>query len=167
MSAENDLDSPKRLQEQQWEWRVERTGWLVICVLLIASLAGLLGPGLFSRRTAQSSDSNVQVQYEAVERYEAPATLHIVARPAAQEDGRLRIAISRSFADRVTIDQVVPSPATVESTQEKIFYVFQTQGQTDMLRVVMRYKHNDYGWRRYEIGVGDGEPALVRQFVWP
>src|SRR5688500_11662442 len=90
-----ELDDPASLRTQARQWRAERIGWLAVAATLLAALAGLLGPGLLSFRTRESSDGRLSVEYYWAQRFEAPAELFIRLQPAASES-KVRLAISRS-----------------------------------------------------------------------
>src|SRR5829696_5679130 len=95
----DDLDNPKYLRHTRWEWLIERLGWgLIVCVLL-AGLLGGLGPGWLSRRTVANSENTIRIQYEAVERYEAPSVLKVWITPKTGQADDITLAVSRSFAD--------------------------------------------------------------------
>ena len=49
---------------QQIEWRIQRIGWLVWAMLLLAALLGLTGSGWLSGAEVTSDDGAVTVKYD-------------------------------------------------------------------------------------------------------
>jgi hypothetical protein len=52
------------LSLQRREWRVDRVGWVVMGLILVAGLLGVWGGGLLGSVTATGSDGRVLVDYD-------------------------------------------------------------------------------------------------------
>jgi hypothetical protein len=163
----DELKSPHNLRVQRRDWLLERIGWGAMAAVLSAALVGLLGPGPLSRRTLASSDGALRIQYDCIQRYQAPAQLRITVRPGGAADTPVRLAVSRSLLDRVTVDQIVPPPAAVEPAGRRFVYTFPSANQDAELSIVVRYQHDDQGPLAYEIGLAGQTMLQVRQMILP
>ena len=52
-----DLQIHQDLCQERREWKIQRVGWLLMALMLVAALAGLLGPGPLSSTIAEDSRS--------------------------------------------------------------------------------------------------------------
>jgi hypothetical protein len=161
------LDQPKYLRHTRWEWLIERLGWGLIACVVLAGLLGGLGPGWLSRRTVANSENTIRIQYEAIERYEAPSVLKVWITPEAVQTGDVTLSVSRSFADEITIEQIVPPPASKSAAEGRLLLTYRAGELVDGAPIVCRYKHDSYGILRYEIGLEGQDLIRIRQFVLP
>ena len=161
-----ELDSPDKIAHHRREWLIERLGWALIAAILAAGLLGALGPGLLGTREATSSDGSLHARYSLVERYDAPNVLELRLF-SKESSANFQLEISRSFADSITIEQMIPHPAANSSRAEKLVLHFRAQPGSDELQVICRYKHNQFGLLNYEVGLAGHEPLPIQQLVLP
>jgi hypothetical protein len=161
-----ELDSPDKLAHHRREWLIERLGWGLIAAILAAGFLGALGPGLLGTREATSSDGSLRAKYSLVERYDAPNVLELWL-SSKQPSADFRLEISRSAADTITIEQIIPHPAANSSRAGKLVLHFRAQPGSDELKVICRYKHNQFGLLNYEVGLAGHEPLPIQQLVLP
>ena len=74
--GEGGLEFPEGHGVSRAEERLHKLGWIVFAGLLLAALAGLLGPGPLSSRS-KSADPALSVEYERFLRNHAPADLRL------------------------------------------------------------------------------------------
>lgn len=161
------LEDPKFLSHQRSEWWLSRGGWLAMGLLLAAALAGFLGPGPLGYRRASSSDGSIVLEYHAVQRNSAPADLRLQLHPAKDEQKEVRLAVSRSFADAITPEHIVPRPASVSASGNSIIYAFRLEDLQAEYQVTYRYEHDDFGIFDYEFSLAGRQPLKIRQYVCP
>jgi hypothetical protein len=161
------LDQPANLRSVSRELFAERIGWIVFAGIILSGALGLLGPGPLSHRKQESSDGLLSVEHYAVERYAAPATLTIRFPDHERSDRMVRIAISREFTDQINLEEIVPEPETTTMLSRRIVYAFRVSDLGDGGTVIIRYKHDNWGWRRFSVALVDGPAVEVTQFVCP
>lgn len=162
-----DFEAPQSLRHQQREWAIERVGWGLMALIVLAALLGGLGSGPLGSRSAESPDGSLRLRFFAVERYAAPQILELWAKPLNDETTPLELAFSRTFTDEITIEQIVPEPESMTTEDGKLVLRFNSSDSTEESKVVVRYKHDGYGLLDYEVGIGSQEPIRVRQLVLP
>lgn len=67
-----DLDIAQDLEHQRREWVIERIGWAIMALILLAALAGLLGSGPLSNARIDHPGSHLSAEYNRFERYQSP-----------------------------------------------------------------------------------------------
>jgi hypothetical protein len=160
-----ELESPAVLRHHRLEWRIERFAWVALVLIIVAALAGFLGPGPLTCRESTSDDGSLTIEYQAVEHNAAPGQLVVRARPPAGTP-QLRLAFSRSFCDRVTAESLVPSPLSVEAHGDDVVYTFAVRSTADVV-VKYRYEYHDFDVFEHRIALEEGTPIRFRQYVLP
>ena len=163
----DDLDKSDCLRSQRWEWTFARIGWLAMGMVLVAAVLGLLGPGLFSARSATAPDGSLTVKYHMTERYEAPARLRLYPRSEAASRGIAHIAFSNAFTRNTRVEAIDPVPESVELRDNRTLYTFRVQDVGPDDCITYRYQNNQFGPISFEVGLEDQQPVTVRQFVVP
>lgn len=102
------LDIEQDARFQQREWRIERVGWVLLSLFV---LAGLLGSGPMSRTTAHGPSGAVQVEYHRVTHHEADDSILIRVGPDGARDGTVRIEVTGSWVTGVDRQGLAPQPA--------------------------------------------------------
>lgn len=167
-SSESELELGGRWEDHPWELRIQRIGWTVFALLMVAALAGLLGHGPLSSATAKDPAAFLRVKYQRFERYQGPTELRLHVAPQAVREGRLKIWISREFLDSIELERIVPQPVTVELGADRQTYVFDAPRLTAETLVVLRYEPT-LKFARATVRAGiEGAPELsFWQFVYP
>jgi hypothetical protein len=109
---------------QRKEWRVQRIIWVFVTALLIAALAGLLGPGPLSSTSAGTRA--FRVEYLRFARWQAPQSLVVSADTAGATT--LQLAFSRSFLGSMQVQQITPQPANAKVSGANFIYTFDVTG---------------------------------------
>ena len=162
--GEADLEIEHSLAFKRIEWRIQRVGWAVILLVMVAAVVGLFGVGPLSEASARA-DGYGSVHYERFLRYGTPTTVTVEAEAAALSDGTLQILLSSSFLSGVQVEQVTPEPDSVEASSEGYRYSFQA-GEAPV-RVEFRVKPNHIGKQSSDIQIGAGPPVTLTQFIYP
>src|SRR5919106_6001727 len=73
---EESLQIDQDLAYQQREWLVERVGWIVMLLLIVAAAAGIFGNGVLSRASV-SDGKQLRIEYERFAHYLTPTSLKV------------------------------------------------------------------------------------------
>ena len=139
-----ELDDETHQPNRRWEWVAEHCGMVLIATFVIAALLGLLGPGPLSRRITTSTDGLLSVDHHIIQRYQAPAKLLIGYQVPTSGTGVIRLHLSRSFTDRISVEQIAPEPQSMEMTENQLVYSFRTSDLTGDGKIQCRFKHDEY-----------------------
>lgn len=113
--------------------KVQKVGWVLIALFLLASFGGFLGRSRFSTRDV--ANENVSVEYDAYIRTGSESELKIVAKPRAGES-QVAIWISRPYLDRIEIEHIFPEPEKTESDEMGVRFLYRAPPGSDTVEVV-------------------------------
>lgn len=160
-----DLEIGQHEPFQQREWRLERVGWTIIAVLIIAGLAGLLGPGPFSWATSRSDAGLVTVEYQRVTHHEADDAITLTFPAEAVQDGMVTVEVTGSWVAGVDLQGISPEPSDQMAVPEgrALTIPVEQAGDTE---VHLTFQAQGYGTLSAEMAVGD-DSASFTQLVLP
>lgn len=155
-----DLEIAHDLPFQRGEWIVQRIGWSVMALLLLAALLGAFGSGPLS--DAEATSGELSLEYERVLRFESPHTMSLSV--PAGEDGA-ELLLGREFLERVEIRSVTPEPDTWEWTGDGAVLRFAASGSP--VEVSIEYEPGSLGPMTLAVRSGTGESLEATQLVLP
>ena|SRR5687767_5716636 len=159
------LEISQDLDQQRLEWRIERMGWTLMVLTLLAALAGLLGNGPLSRRQAGDKNS-LWVEYNRFERYQAPAMLRLHLGPKLTGRDEVRVSVSRQYIEAIQLEHVDPEPKEVEARADRILYTFKIKGP-DATALTYHLKGNVFGSVPLHLQVEGAGELKLSQFFYP
>ena len=162
-----DLEINQDLEFQHLSWKLQRIGWGLMALLLVAALAGLLGPGPLSDTTAGEENSMLWVEYNRFERYQSPIMLKIHLGPGAAKDGKVRLWMNRDYIQNMELRHIDPEPESVEVGAESTAYVFNIADPEKSTTIFFHLEPNTRGWLPLRIGLQGGPHVSLRQFLYP
>ena len=153
-------------------WGVQRIGWIVMVLIVIAALLGLFGRGPLARATAGNAGDPLRLEYERFTRHSSPATLQVHLAPGVTDEqegggGTARVWLDREYMQDIAIESISPEPQSMEAGKEGIVYVFRIAKADQFTRVTFHIQPKGYGLRSGRIGLAGREPLRFRQFIFP
>lgn len=162
-----DLEIGEDIAHQQTMWRVERVGWVLMALILVAALLGLLGPGPLSHTTANDRQSVLSVEYDRFVRNQAPVEFRIYLSSGAVHEGDVRLWLNREFVMRAQIDQINPEPERTELDSRRFIYVLAAPKLEESSQATIHFKPNGFGLTRVQLGIDGGAEVEFTQWVYP
>jgi hypothetical protein len=106
--------------------RLERYGRLVMCLVVAAGLAGLLGAGPLDHARCGSPGTGA-ADYQPIARFgtATQVTLHL---PPMLKDGQAIVTVSSSFVEPFGLQSIHPTPVTQRSDQGNLQFTFDERG---------------------------------------
>lgn len=154
------------LEFQARQWKVQRAGWAAMALVVLAAAVGVFGNGPVADATARSSDGAYEVRYPRLARHRAPSTIRVTIRQGAVQ-GEARIAVERSYADGMQIEEVYPEPESVEAGADEFVYTFAAAAEGGAMTVVFAVLYEDIGRNGGTITLEGHPPVRLSQFVYP
>ena len=118
------LEIDQDLDFQKKEWRLQRIGWGIMALLIVAALLGLTGSGPLARATSGDAGALLQVEYSRFVRLDAPVTLEIEIAGEAVASHQVELRVERAYLQDISVEQIVPEPDEVRSAGEQLIFVF-------------------------------------------
>jgi hypothetical protein len=148
-------------------WFAQRISWTLMSILVLASLTGLLGPGLFSKKTAGNA-SSFSAEYERVLRNESTATLRLsVPGKLNARDTMIRIKADTSYFDYVHVQQIMPGPERVEAGPGHIIFSFARTKPGEAFTVEFQIKPQTPRKISGTFAIAGGPAIRIKQVVLP
>jgi hypothetical protein len=161
------LDLDQDLKFQRREWRVQRVGWLLWAVLILAALAGLVGPGPLSSNTAATSDGRLVLKYNRFVHRHHQTEFELTMQPESEQDESIRLRLSQPLLQRIQISRIEPEPASSQLTADGVWYEFNCKPGSKSLQAVFRLEHDKIGRGTCQLQLADDQPLNASFFVYP
>jgi hypothetical protein len=167
MARIGELDIGQDLQfEKRW-WKIERTGWTIILLVLIAALLGFLGPAPLTKKIAGQRNGPLWLEYYPFERYQAPVELGVQVRPGAVNEKVIRLWLDRHYVEAIEIEHIDPEPESVEIAGDRFVYTFKASDLRQNAKIMFHLEPNKFGKARVRLGLVDGPEIAFTQFIYP
>jgi hypothetical protein len=160
------LDADPRTAHRPVAAGWQRLRWSVLALVVLAALAGLLGPGPVSDATATAPDGQVEVRYERFTHWVGSTSVELqVAADPAQPD-QARVWISQEYLSGLQLEQVQPEPDSWTAMDDGVVLAFPVTGP-EPLSVELQVRPAEIGLLRGAVGVPGRDPLRFWQFVYP
>ena len=159
------LEINEDLQFQRRDWFLQRVGWCVLGLLLLAGLAGLLGPGPLSR-TTRTDGRGLEVRYERFVRDNAQTDLSFRVAPQALGSDQARLLIHRDYLAANRLQRIDPEPRSTRSLGEYVEFSFDAQA-SEPLAIRLTLEPDEFGTHSGSVRLNDGPEVRLEQFTYP
>src|SRR4051794_20576218 len=167
-SDQIDLDVEQDMDYHRRSWRRQRIAWVVMALLIVATLLGLFGPGLLGDSIAGAKGGPLWMAYNRFGRLQAESTtLRIHVEPGAVTGQPLRLWVSRSYLERVQVMHILPEPQSVEIAADRYVYVIAVQDMSQPASLVFHIEPAHVGLLRGQVGIEGGDTLDFSQFIYP
>jgi hypothetical protein len=162
-SEEIQLDTDTSFQRN--EWRLQRAGWVVWTLVIVAGFIGLLGPGPMSRAEVVAADGSLTITYDRYLHYHHPTQLTLSVGEIT--DDELRVKLDRTLLDRLQVERIEPEPLKAELADDGIIYTFLQTPSSRNAKVIFHVDYEQFGAHRGTVEVVGHEPVTLNQLVYP
>jgi len=166
MERIGDIEINQDLPFQTRQWNIQRVGWAIMTLLIVAALLGVFGSGPLSSTTAGDNET-VAVHYERFIRHtgEGDITIAVAASQAPADEVELRV--EASWLDAVQILSISPEPAEFLAGDDSHVYVFTVDEPERPFAVNIRYTPREMGRISGGFTVNDGPSVSFTQWSYP
>lgn len=161
------LEVEEDIRFERRAWKFQRAGRIGLLVFLVLAFLGFTGSGPLSNASATSSDNNLTVAYERIDRINSPSTFQFNVSPDLVSEGELQIWIDSDYLNLVKIDQISPEPDSVEVDSDRYVYTFKVSTELEPAPVSFQFLPEKPGILRAHVGVVDGPEISLRKLVLP
>lgn len=144
--------------------RVQRAGWLAIMLVLLSATAGLIGPGLIGMASVSSTDGKLMAEFFRTSTSHNDTGIRITAALEGKET--LTLWISRDYAERFYLKEIIPQPTRVYAGADRVFYEFTAAPGTSEMMISLLAEPIEAGPVSGVIGAGANR-LHIKQFIWP
>lgn len=143
---------------------LRRIGIVALCLLVVAALAGALGPRA-ATTTASGGGYELTVRHGQITRPGLPIPLEITVERPGGFDGAVTLAVSRDLLDRLDFNNWSPNPDGEAPGPDRVEYEF-TPPSGDVLHVLLDARTAPGqlpGLGRYAVTVLDPDGGVVAE----
>ncbi len=162
-----DIEVSQDMTFQRRAWKVQRVGWAVWIAVVVVALVGLLGGGPLSSATAEAAGGAFTVDYNRFTRHRSPHELAVRFAPGAVRGDEVRISFPADYLAGIVLETPYPEPESVETSAERITYVFSLERPRGAASVTFRIMHDGFWLRRGRVDVDGVGTASFTQLVYP
>lgn len=163
MTMHGTLEVPEDVAFARRAWRVQRAGWTVMALTLVAALAGVFGGGPLAH--AEATAAGLHVEYERFCRNGGDARLELRV-DAAGADGA-RVWFAREYLERFELIEVLPQPERVDSSADIVRMTFSAPEGREEVTVLLRTRPRTIGRVEGALGVEGGGQVRFTQLSYP
>lgn len=166
MANGSDLEIEKDLNFQYRTWRIQRIGWIVMALIICAGLAGLFGHHPFTKKTKETANKELSVEYTPYTRYESQDDLRVrFTSDPSHLTQIIRLWFDEAYLDSLNVVAVSPLPLRGESRKGQRAFVFQSDGRP--FTATFSVQLHKFGVVQGSIATDTGEVLPITHFVWP
>lgn len=162
-----ELDIGQDMAFQRMTWKLERVGWIVLTLLLLAAVAGFFGSGPLSRGRAGDPASGLWVEYERFARTASLQTLRVHVGAQHVREGKVTLWIARAYLDDEVIEDITPTPESVHIGKDGIHFIYSVADAATQADVVIRFKTQEWGGAEGRLAIPAGPSVMFKQFIYP
>ncbi len=150
---------------QRIMWSIERLGWVVMAILVLAAMAGLLG-GPTTRQETRDASGRVHVEYQHFQRHLDPTALRL--KIDTQGQSLFELTIGKELAQAFEIRSVVPGPIETQAHEGGLLMKFAASPDNTMPAEIVIIGIPDRPGRvTGGIGLFGETPAPLNIFIYP
>jgi hypothetical protein len=160
-----DLELRDEIRLHKRGWIIKRVTWVFFALVLVAAVAGFLGPGPASKTIMGKKGSALWIEYERFGRYRSPSELKINFKAPGREE--VHVWIDRKFAEHLEIERFDPVPFKNFTSEDRLYFVFLQEKETPSGMVILDVEPIKFGANNGRIGLRDGPDLELKQFIYP
>ncbi len=155
---QHDLELNEEIKLHEKGWVIQRVGWVILLLVVLAGAVGVFGSGFLSKRSPVAG--GIKVEYERFFRYETE--MKILVQSSAEPI--TTISFPQSYLKDFRLIRFVPEPHYNQSTPADVLYYFQG-GQNQIVSVYLIPK--DYGPVKGDMRVNNNHIIHLDHFIYP
>ncbi|HEV2106871.1 MAG TPA: hypothetical protein VGR16_01265 [Thermomicrobiales bacterium] len=162
-----DLEIDEDLAFTRREWTIQRVGWGVMLLIVVAALLGLFGTGPLSDATAGGAEEGLRINYSRFIRHDGESTLELQVDPGQVENGEVEVWIANGYLDAVQVQQIMPVPAEVRAAGDGKIFVFAVADPLGPVSATFLLSPQGIGRLAGVAAAGDGPRVAFMQLIYP
>lgn len=154
------LDEHRGFQERFW--KIERVGWLVFAILIVAALFGAFGAG-GPLATKVVEAQGATIEHPRVGRWESADEMTVRFKPGRDT---YSVELSPSFAEAFQVEDIQPLPAKTTIGARGQVLTFESPAR-DGGSIKLHVRAQSVGMASYEVSVNGAPSTTLSTFILP
>lgn len=164
---QNPKDCPidEDLRFQRGAWLVERMGWSVMAVIVLAAFAGMFG-GPTTSQEVRDGSGRLRIDYQHFQRHLDPSVVRLTV--DTQGQSIFELTIDKSLTQEFEIRSVIPQPIETQAHDGGLLMKFAASSENNApAEIVIMGIPNTPGRFKGGIALLGESPAALDIFVYP
>jgi hypothetical protein len=163
-----DLEVAEDFDHQKRSWAVQRAGWVVLTLVVLAAAAGCFGSGPASSASAGEPGGPLHLRYDRFARAQGRTELELRVSPGPGpgSEREARVWLDRAYLAGFEIDSITPEPERTEAGPDRLVFVFALE-RPGPFDVTIHLQPQRFGRLRGRAGVPGGPAVTFAQLVYP
>lgn len=150
---------------QRKQWVVQRCGWLIMSLIVLAALLGVFGKGPLSQSFAEND--GLSVEHQRFLRAYTPSALTVTTEARHATDGLLKLWLDGDFVRHIQLEQITPTPQASYASDDKLILTFLIDQSSGMARISMSFQPEKMGGFTGNLGLIGGPQVILSSFAYP
>ncbi|RPE03526.1 hypothetical protein BBB56_03275 [Candidatus Pantoea deserta] len=150
---------------QRLEWHIQRGGFVLLLLLVLAGAAGVFSKGWLSNQRVASADNRLSVDYERFGRRESNMDMTLRLRQLRGDYYEIRL--SGPQLDDIQLQTLQPQPDDAWSTQDSLVLRWHRRADQQDATVWIGTQPQDFGRYHFTVALDDASRAQFSQFIYP
>ncbi len=164
VTGSHSIDEDFAFQER--EWTIQRIGWIIMTMFVLAALLGLAGGGgPIASETSQTVDGSLTLRYSRIERTQTSTDFELDIATRGRDE--VEIWIAGEFLAGVELESIRPEPTESRAGTDRQIFVFAVADGAEEIQVSIQYRHHGFGVFSSNAGVVEGQELAFRQLIVP
>ena len=150
---------------QRLEWHIQRFGFVLLALVVVAGAAGLFSKGWLSNRSVTSVDKRLSVEYERFGRRESNMDMTLRLHQLSGEYYEIRLRGPQ--LDNIQLQTLQPQPDEAWSTQDSLVMRWHRRADQQDATLWIGSQPQDFGRYHLTVTLDDRSSVRFSQFVYP
>jgi|SRR5690554_3162633 len=156
------IEIKEDIKHQKFAWKVRKTGYIIILILVLLAFAGLFGSGFLSN--GETSNKNLSISYERFTRAGGKAELILNLKTFNKPD--ISLKINNEYLKTLEINRIVPAPSEEKTGKPISEFIFKSNPVNDNAVIKIYYTAGKPGIYDSEI-IYNEDTLKYKQVIYP
>lgn len=149
-------------------WRTQRIGWVIMALIVVATLLGLLGgDGPLNQPVAGQRGGELWVEYDRFMRSLGPTELRIHLDQLRPDERTVRLLFDGHYLQAIHVERIEPEPRQQWASPEGVVYEFDVADTEPAIEIRYDIEPEHIGLLHTPIVKLDGPTVMMKSFVYP
>lgn len=166
MKRVGNLEVDQDLAFERRQWSIQRVGWGVGALIIVAALLGVFGSGPPSAATAGDEETLV-AHFQRFVRHQGQGELVVKVGPNGVSAGQVELWLAMKYLGEIDLQGISPEPAEVRSAGDRQVFVLPVDHPAQALDVTITYFPIGLARVSGTAGLVGGAHVSFTQFGYP
>lgn len=149
-------------------WQIQKIGYLVLFILIVAALIGLTGNGIFGTTIKADSSGLLKVEYDPILRSHSDTVIRLWVRPQSLSDkASFALSLSQTSFANAIIKQINPKPISESIDGANLRYTFSASNNSTAMPIQIWFEPQIFGKLNTTVNFHNQSTVTFQQLILP